>query len=303
MADQVVDTPRAPEGCSPAMARMHAGNDRLREDRAAASRPHEVLVTEVVQKDVPVSGEWVGTTDGYINAQIRAKVQGYLLTQDVPRRLARSRPAQLLFQIDPRQFQAALDQADRRPRPGAGEPAPEPAERRALHAARQGRRGQPAGARQRRPGRCRPTRRRSTRPRRRRAGAAQPRLDQGHARRSTASPGIARRRSATWSRRRRCMTTVSQVDPIKVYFPISEQEYLRFADAHRARRRTERCQQAAGARADPRRRHASTRTAGKVVGDQPRRSSRSTGTHPDRGAVPQPGQPPAARAVTPRCAR
>ena len=92
--------------------------------------PIDVLVAEVVQQDVPVTGDWVGTTDGYINAQIRAKVQGYLLTQGVPGRLRRCKAGQLLFQIDPRQYQADLDQARRRPRAGQGEPAAEPAERR-----------------------------------------------------------------------------------------------------------------------------------------------------------------------------
>src|SRR5262249_37967597 len=50
--------------------------------RDAAAPPSgavEVLVADVEQRDVPVTSEWVGTTDGYINAQIRAKVQGYLL--------------------------------------------------------------------------------------------------------------------------------------------------------------------------------------------------------------------------------
>ena len=49
--------------------------------RAAAARSGRGPVAEVEQQDVPVHTEWVGTTDGYINAQIRAKVQGYLLTQ------------------------------------------------------------------------------------------------------------------------------------------------------------------------------------------------------------------------------
>src|SRR5262249_6520956 len=72
--------------------------------------PVEVLVAEVRQQDVPVTGDWVGTTDGYINAQIRAKVQGYLLTQGY-RDGSTVKAGQLLYQLDPRQYQADLDKA------------------------------------------------------------------------------------------------------------------------------------------------------------------------------------------------
>ena len=72
--------------------------------------PVEVLVTEVVRQDVPVTGDWVGTTDGYINAQIRAKVQGYLLKQGY-RDGSTVHAGQLLYQLDPRQYQADLDKA------------------------------------------------------------------------------------------------------------------------------------------------------------------------------------------------
>jgi len=47
-----------------------------------APPPPEVLVTEVVRKDVPIYTEWVGTTVGFVNAQVRPRVQGYLLKQD-----------------------------------------------------------------------------------------------------------------------------------------------------------------------------------------------------------------------------
>src|SRR4029077_3735395 len=72
--------------------------------------PIEVLVAEVVRQDVPVTGDWVGTTDGYINAQIRAKVQGYLLKQGY-RDGSTVKAGQLLYQLDPRQYQADLDKA------------------------------------------------------------------------------------------------------------------------------------------------------------------------------------------------
>lgn len=72
--------------------------------------PPEVLVTEVTTRTVPLSSEWVGSTDGVVNAQIRAKVQGYLLRQAYADG-AFVRKGELLFEIDPRPFQAALDQA------------------------------------------------------------------------------------------------------------------------------------------------------------------------------------------------
>lgn len=75
-----------------------------------ASGPPEVLVTEVVQKDVPIIREWVGTLDGDVNAEIRPKVEGYILKQ-LYKEGSFVRKGQPLFQIDPRQFQAALDQA------------------------------------------------------------------------------------------------------------------------------------------------------------------------------------------------
>ena len=54
--------------------------------RAAAPPPPPVVeVAPVIQKDVPVQGEWVGTLDGYVNAQISPQVTGYLIRQDYQR--------------------------------------------------------------------------------------------------------------------------------------------------------------------------------------------------------------------------
>lgn len=75
-----------------------------------ASAPPEVLVAEVTQKDVPIIREWVGTLLGDVNAEIRPKVEGYILRQLYPEGSV-VRKGQPLFQIDPRQFKAALDQA------------------------------------------------------------------------------------------------------------------------------------------------------------------------------------------------
>jgi membrane fusion protein, multidrug efflux system len=69
-----------------------------------------VEVAEVTQKDVPVFAEWVGTMDGLVNATIRAQIQGYLVKQNY-REGDLVRKGQVLFEIDPREFQTALDQA------------------------------------------------------------------------------------------------------------------------------------------------------------------------------------------------
>ncbi len=80
-----------------------------KKEQKAAPPPPLVEVSEVVQKDIPISSEWVGIADGFVNATIRAQVQGYLIKQnykegDIVKK------GQVLFEIDPRTFQAALDQ-------------------------------------------------------------------------------------------------------------------------------------------------------------------------------------------------
>jgi membrane fusion protein (multidrug efflux system) len=67
-------------------------------------------VAPVIQKDVPIEGEWIGTLEGYVNAQIQPHVTGYLIRQDYQEG-GLVRQGQMLFEIDPRPFQAALDQA------------------------------------------------------------------------------------------------------------------------------------------------------------------------------------------------
>jgi RND family efflux transporter MFP subunit len=72
--------------------------------------PPTVEVTTVTQADVPIYHEWIGVLDGMVNAQIRAQVSGYLLTQNY-REGDPIKKDDLLFEIDPRPFKAALDQA------------------------------------------------------------------------------------------------------------------------------------------------------------------------------------------------
>ncbi len=73
--------------------------------------PPVVVVATVVQRDVPVYGEWIGTTAGDINAQIRPQITGYLLRR-VYAEGSFVRQGQLLFEIDPRQLQSQLAQAE-----------------------------------------------------------------------------------------------------------------------------------------------------------------------------------------------
>jgi membrane fusion protein (multidrug efflux system) len=77
---------------------------------AGSPRPPEVEVAPVEQRDIPVYREWIGTLDGMVNAAIRAQVTGYLHTQNYSEG-SFVRKGQLLFEIDPRPFQDAVDQA------------------------------------------------------------------------------------------------------------------------------------------------------------------------------------------------
>jgi membrane fusion protein (multidrug efflux system) len=72
--------------------------------------PMPVTVVKVQPTDVSLTGEWVGTLDGYVNAQIQPQANGYLIKQNY-KEGAQVSKGQVLFEIDPRPFQAALDQA------------------------------------------------------------------------------------------------------------------------------------------------------------------------------------------------
>jgi RND family efflux transporter MFP subunit len=79
---------------------------------ASAGPPPAMKVTVVKtdQSDVPLTGEWVGTLDGYVNAQIQPQANGYLVRQNY-REGSQVEKDQVLFEIDPRPFEAALQQA------------------------------------------------------------------------------------------------------------------------------------------------------------------------------------------------
>jgi len=81
-----------------------------KKEAKVAAGPQDVEVAEVAKQDVQVEKEWVGSLDGSVNAVIRAQVQGYLVKQNYTEGQF-VKQGQILFEIDPRTFQATLNQA------------------------------------------------------------------------------------------------------------------------------------------------------------------------------------------------
>ncbi|MGI8770940.1 MAG: efflux RND transporter periplasmic adaptor subunit [Acidobacteriaceae bacterium] len=103
---------RAPGVCAGVMLTALAATTGCAKP-SAAPPPRQapgVSVATVEQKDVPIFGDWVGTLDGYTNAMIQPQVSGYLIRQDY-REGSVVHTGQVLFEIDPRPLQAILDQA------------------------------------------------------------------------------------------------------------------------------------------------------------------------------------------------
>ncbi|MCX7019225.1 MAG: efflux RND transporter periplasmic adaptor subunit [Candidatus Sumerlaeota bacterium] len=93
-----------------AAALILSGCERKEESKPAAVAPPEVLVTEAQSKNVPATREWVSTLDGSINVNVQARVQGYIQKQ-VYNNGTVVKVGDALFEIDPRPFEAALEQA------------------------------------------------------------------------------------------------------------------------------------------------------------------------------------------------
>jgi membrane fusion protein (multidrug efflux system) len=83
---------------------------REKDPQAGNPAAVDVQVAQVEQKDIPIYGEWIGTLDGLVNADVKAQVTGYLLEQAYVEG-SFVKKGQLLFQIDPRPFEATLEQA------------------------------------------------------------------------------------------------------------------------------------------------------------------------------------------------
>jgi RND family efflux transporter MFP subunit len=197
--------------------------------RAAAPPPPPVVeIAPVIQKDVPVQGEWVGTLEGYVNAQIQPQVSGYLIRQDYHEG-ALVKKGQLLFEIDPRPFQAVLDQAK-------GQLAQ--AEAQMANAELNVKRDIPEAEAHAIPQSQLDTDTQSLRGAKAAVEAGQAAVEQadlnlGYTRVVSLIDGIAGINTVQVGNLvgpSTVLTAVSQVSPIKVYFPISEQEYLRMAD-------------------------------------------------------------------------
>ena len=189
----------------------------------------EVEFTNVIQRDVPIYSEWVGTTEGLVNAKIRAQVSGYLMKQNY-KEGALVKKGELLFEIDPRPFKAALDEADgqlaqararlgkteldvKRYTPLAKEGAISKQELDDAIQANLAAKGSVRSAE---------------------AAVERAKLNLGFTRITSPIDGIAGSANAQIGDlvgpQTSELTTVSTVDPVKVYFTISESEYLQFAE-------------------------------------------------------------------------
>src|ERR1051325_4267265 len=93
-----------------AIAAAALGVSACRAPTTATPPSPEVVVAPVTRADVPIYSEAVGTTEGFVNAQVRPRVQGYLLRQTYADG-AFVKAGDLLFEIDNREYKAALDEA------------------------------------------------------------------------------------------------------------------------------------------------------------------------------------------------
>ena len=188
----------------------------------------DVQVTDVIQRDEPIYSEWIGTLDGFVNAEIHPKIEGYLLKQAYKEGTL-VKQGDTLFQIDPRQFQAALDQAkgvQARSQASLAK-AKLDVERYTPLAA------QKAISQQELDNAVAAEREAAAAADSAKANVTQAQLNLDWTRVSspiTGVVGIALAQVGDLVNPQTLMTTVSQVDPIKVHFNISEKEYLRYAE-------------------------------------------------------------------------
>ena len=198
----------------------------------------EVEVAQVQQKDVPISSEWVGTLDGTANAQIRSQVTGYLLRQNY-KEGSFVKKGQLLFEIDPRTFQAALDQAKGQLASTQGQLAQ--AEANQVKAQLDVNRYVPLAKEQAVSQQDLDNAVQANVAAQAQVRAAKAQIDAAKAQVNAVQlnlsftrivslidgiAGIAQAQIGDLVGPANVLTTVSTVDPIKVYFPVSEQEYL-----------------------------------------------------------------------------
>ncbi len=207
----------------------------------ASMPPPEVSVVKVIEKDVPLTGEWVATLDGYVNAQIQPQVAGYLVKQNY-REGSAVRQGDVLFEIDPRPFQAALDLAQGQLAQARGQLAQASVQLdlaeinvkrdtplAAATAIPQSQLDTDLQARAQAQALVQ-TARAAIESARANVEQAQLNLGFTHVRSLIDGvAGIAQTQIGNLVSPSATLTTVSQVNPIKAYFPISEQEYLQVA--------------------------------------------------------------------------
>lgn len=196
--------------------------------------PVDVVIAPVSRKDVPITTEWIGTTEGSVDAEIRAQVSGYLISRDYEEGTVVSRD-ELLFRIDPRPYQATLDQA--RGDLGRARAALEKARldvERYTPLAREG-----AVSQQELDDAIQARRAGAAAVQTASAAVEKAKLDLSFTEIRSPIDGIASVAQAQLGNLvgpgdPEPLTTVSQVDPIRVSFPLSEREYLRFAQVIRS---------------------------------------------------------------------
>jgi membrane fusion protein, multidrug efflux system len=220
---------------------VHSGCGKSEPPQA---RPPEVEVVRVEQKDVPIWKEWIGTLDGLWNAQIRPQVTGYLLRQTY-KDGAFVKKDQLLFEIDPRTFQAAVDQYKGQLANAEGLLASAQANQ--VKTQNDVNRYAPLAKEQAIPQQDLDTAIQVNLGAKAQVDAAKAQIEAAKGQLASAQlnlgftrvlslidgvAGIAQGQLGDLVTPSTLLTTVSTVDPIKIYFPVSEREYLDYVKEH-----------------------------------------------------------------------
>ena len=202
-------------------------------DAPPPSAPIDVVVAGVARKDVPVTMEWIGTTEGAIDAEIRAQVSGYLVSRDYAEGTEVAKGA-LLFRIDPRPYRATLEEA--RGNLGRAEATLAKSQQDVARYTPLVREG--AVSQQELDNATQAARAGEAAVQTARAAMDKANLDLAFT--EIRSPidgmaGVARAQlgDLVGPGDPEPLTSVSQLDPIRVSFPLSEREYLRFAEGFR----------------------------------------------------------------------
>jgi membrane fusion protein (multidrug efflux system) len=202
--------------------------------------PPEVVVVQVEQRDVPIRREWIGTLEGLVNAQIKPQVTGYLLRQRYQEG-SFVKKGQLLFEIDPRTLQAALDEAKGKLANAEGQLATAQANQ--VKAQQDVDRYTPLAKEQAIPQQDLDNAIQANAAAQAQVRAARAQIEAAKAAVESAQlnlgfakvvslidgiAGIAQAQIGDLVTQSSLLTTVSTLDPIKVYFPVSEREYLEY---------------------------------------------------------------------------